>query len=62
MLKFSAALYLQIINMVRNGAVISQLNFFLNSGLWGYWQCGHSWPVVPASGDSEDDYGEADGM
>jgi hypothetical protein len=23
---------------------------------------GHSWPIVPASGDSEDDCGEADGM
>jgi hypothetical protein len=31
-------------------------------GLWGYWHCGHSWPIVPASGDSEDDCGEADGM
>jgi hypothetical protein len=30
--------------------------------LWGYWHCGHSWPIVPASGDSEDDCGEADGM
>jgi hypothetical protein len=36
--------------------------FFLNSGLWGYWHCGHPWPIVPASGDSEDDCGEADGM
>jgi hypothetical protein len=36
--------------------------FFFNSGLWGYWHCGHSWPIVPASGDSEDDCGEADGM
>jgi hypothetical protein len=26
------------------------------------WHCGHSWPIVPASGDSEDDCGEADGM
>jgi hypothetical protein len=30
--------------------------------LWGYWHCGHSWLIVPASGDSEDDCGEADGM
>jgi hypothetical protein len=30
--------------------------------LWGYWHCGHSWPIVPASGDNEDDCGEADGM
>jgi hypothetical protein len=36
--------------------------FLLLSGLWGYWHCGHSWPIVPASGDSEDDSGEADGM
>jgi hypothetical protein len=36
--------------------------FFFNSGLWGYWHCGHSWPIVPASGDGEDDCGEADGM
>jgi hypothetical protein len=36
-------------------------SFFL-FGLRGYWHCGHSWPIVPASGDSEDDYGEADGM
>jgi hypothetical protein len=38
------------------------INFFtLLFGLWGYWHCGHSWPSVPASGDSEDDCGEADG-
>jgi hypothetical protein len=36
-------------------------NFF-NSGLCGYWHCGHSWPIVPASGDNEDDCGAADGM
>jgi hypothetical protein len=30
--------------------------------LLGYWQCGHSWLIVPASGDSEEDCGEADGM
>jgi hypothetical protein len=29
--------------------------------LWGYWHCGHSWPIVPASGDSEDDC-RTDGM
>jgi hypothetical protein len=28
--------------------------FFLVFGLWGYGHCGHSWPVVPASGDSEE--------
>jgi hypothetical protein len=37
-------------------------NIFFLFGLWGYWHCGHSWPIVPASGDSEDDCGEADGM
>jgi hypothetical protein len=31
-------------------------------GLSGYWHCGHSWPIVPASGDSEDVCGESDGM
>jgi hypothetical protein len=36
--------------------------FFFNSGLCGYCHCGHSWPIVPASGDSEEDCGEADGM
>jgi hypothetical protein len=36
--------------------------FFFNSGLWGYWHYGHSRPIVTASGDSEDDCGEADGM
>jgi hypothetical protein len=36
--------------------------YFFNSGLRCYWQCGHSWSIVPASGDSEDDCGEADGM
>jgi hypothetical protein len=35
---------------------------FFNSGLWGYWHCGHSWPIVPALGDNEDDCGEVDGM
>jgi hypothetical protein len=30
--------------------------------LWGYWHCGHSWPIVPSSNDSEDDCGEADRM
>jgi hypothetical protein len=37
------------------------LEFFL-FGLRGYWHCGHSWPIVPTSGDNEDDCGEADGM
>jgi hypothetical protein len=26
--------------------------------LWDYWHCGLSWPIVPASGDGEDDCGE----
>jgi hypothetical protein len=30
-------------------------------GLWDYRHCGHSWPIVPASGDNEDDCGEHDG-
>jgi hypothetical protein len=38
------------------------LIIFLLFGLWGYWHCSYSWPIVPASGDSEDDCGEADGM
>jgi hypothetical protein len=32
------------------------LVFFL-FGLLGYWHCGHSWPIVQASRDSEDDCG-----
>jgi hypothetical protein len=36
--------------------------FFLLFGLWGYWHCEHFWPFVPASGDTEDDCGEGDGM
>jgi hypothetical protein len=38
------------------------LIFFCYLVCEGYWHCGHSWPIVPASGDSEDDCGEADGM
>jgi hypothetical protein len=30
-------------------------------GLWDYRHCGQSWPIVPASGDNEDDCGEHDG-
>jgi hypothetical protein len=37
-------------------------DFFFLFGLWDYRHCGHSWPIVPASGDNEDDYGEHDGM
>jgi hypothetical protein len=36
--------------------------FFYYCGLCAYLHCGQSWPIVPASGDSEDDCGEADGM
>jgi hypothetical protein len=42
--------------------LVSKYFFILSFGLWGYWHCGHSWPIVPASGDSEDDCGEADVM
>jgi hypothetical protein len=45
-------LYVEVSNLIRH--------FFF--GLWGYWHCCHSWPIVPASGDSEDDCAEADGM
>jgi hypothetical protein len=41
---------------------VSFLLLLLLFGLLGYWHCGHSWSIVPASGDSEDDCGEADGM
>jgi hypothetical protein len=36
--------------------------YFFLFCLWNCWHCGHSWPIVPASGDSEDECGEADGM
>jgi hypothetical protein len=49
-------------NLVSTEAYYLIFYFFLLFGLWGYWHCGHSWPIVPASGDNEDDYGEADGM
>jgi hypothetical protein len=54
--------------MLKNSLTLSvqHLNFLLLLlllfGLGGYWHCGHSWPIVPASGDNEDDCGEADGM
>jgi hypothetical protein len=34
--------------------------FYLD--LRDYRHCGHSWPIVPVSGDNEDDCGERDGM
>jgi hypothetical protein len=49
-------------NRLSYGAVLISTFFIYLFGLWGYWHCGHSWPIVPASGDSEDDCGEADGM
>jgi hypothetical protein len=36
--------------------------YFFLFGLWDYRHCGHFWPIVPASGDNEDDCGEHDGM
>jgi hypothetical protein len=42
--------------------ILVLLFFYYLFGLWGYWHCGHSGPIVPASGDIEDDCGEADGM
>jgi hypothetical protein len=47
------------LHKVSRGAHTVINSFFFNSGLWGYWHCGHSWSIVPASGDSEDDCGEA---
>jgi hypothetical protein len=46
---------------VYRSLIYTTIIIILLFGLWGYWHCGHSWPIVPASGDSEDDYGEADG-
>jgi hypothetical protein len=43
-------------------AVHSAIYIFFLFGLWDYRHCGHSWPIVPASGDNEDDCGEHDGM
>jgi hypothetical protein len=45
-----------------HGLAVYLLLLLLLFGLCGYWHCGHYWPIVPASGDSEDDCGEADGM
>jgi hypothetical protein len=36
--------------------------FYYYFGLKAYWHCGQSRSIVPASGVSEDDCGEADGM
>jgi hypothetical protein len=56
--------------LVKDNQVFQFRSRFLNiifllsllSGLWGYWHCGHCWPILQASGDSEDDCGEADEM
>jgi hypothetical protein len=52
---------------VQKGAYYSGIKiynhfFFFIFGLWDYRHCGHSWPIVPTSGDNEDDCGEHDGM
>jgi hypothetical protein len=63
LLRLSILILLEVIKLViRNffQPIISFLWFLF--GLWGYLQCGHSWPIVPASGNSEDDCGEADEM
>jgi hypothetical protein len=58
--------YIVPVNVKKNiklppfGIIINVI--FLLFGLWGYWHCDHSWPIVPASGESEDDCGEVDGM
>jgi hypothetical protein len=49
-------------NLGRRGGKPATKFFFYYGGLWGYWHCGHSWPIVPASGDSVNDRGEADGI
>jgi hypothetical protein len=41
---------------------LSAVTRFFLFELWDYRHCGHSWPIVPASGDNEDDCGEHDGM
>jgi hypothetical protein len=41
-----------------SSACVVDPRYFFLFGLWDYWHCGHSWPIVPASGDSEDDCGE----
>jgi hypothetical protein len=49
------------LNPGRRGGKPATIIIFL-FGLWGYWHWGHAYPIVPASGDTEDDCGEADGM
>jgi hypothetical protein len=51
---------------VDEGEIDPQLTFFSDEAWFffylDYMHCGHSWPIVPASGDNEDDCGEHDGM
>jgi hypothetical protein len=46
---------------VDNLSCITFVSYFFFFNL-DYGHCGHSWPIVPASGDNEDDCGEHDGM
>jgi hypothetical protein len=54
-------LYSDLLNLLV-GLQICLTSLFFLFGLWDYRHCGHSWPIVPASGDNEDDCGEHDGM
>jgi hypothetical protein len=55
--------YLPFISFI-SGSIFFYLFFLF--GLRGYRHCGHSWPIVwpivPASGDNEEEFGEHDGM
>jgi hypothetical protein len=46
----------------RRGGKPATIFLLLLFGVWVYWHCGRAWAIMPASGDSEDDCGEADGM
>jgi hypothetical protein len=50
------------LNPGRRGGKPATIIIIFLFALRGYWHCGHSWPIVPASGDSEDDCGETDGI
>jgi hypothetical protein len=44
-------IYLQIeLRMCDAVHVFFFIYLFFLFGLWDYWHCGHSWPIVPASG------------
>jgi hypothetical protein len=47
------------VHALDHSATATGREFFLIIYLFFIW---FVWPIVPASGDSEDDYGEADGM